>query len=60
MRRWLKQTQRKTAAIVVPLEIEIAALSAGLVDFHGDPADRMIVATAIHCCATLVTAGERT
>ena len=56
---WLKQTQRKTAILVAPLEAEIAALSAGLPEFHGDPADRIIVATAIHHGATLITADER-
>lgn len=33
--------------------------SALLKDFHGDPADRMIVATAIHLTATLCTADKK-
>lgn len=36
-----------------------AVRSALLVDFHGDPADRMIVATAIHLAASLCTADEQ-
>lgn len=36
-----------------------AIRSALLVDFHGDPADRMIVATAIHLAASLCTADEQ-
>jgi PIN domain nuclease of toxin-antitoxin system len=35
----------------LPLTTEIAVLAAGLASLHGDPADRMIVATAIrHGC----------
>ena len=33
--------------------------SATLKNFHGDPADRMIVATAIHLTATLCTADNK-
>lgn len=37
-----------------------AAIRAGeLRDFHGDPADRMIVATVLETSASLVTADER-
>ncbi len=36
------------------------AIRAGqLISFHGDPADRMIVATAIENSATLITADEK-
>jgi len=38
---------------------EIAILSAGLADFHGDPADRMIVASALRHTATLCSADEK-
>ena len=41
--------------MVHPLEPEIAVDSAELPLFHGDPADRMIVATARHLSAMLVT-----
>ena len=41
-----------------PLTGDVAIHSALLEDFHGDPADRMIVSTAWHLNAELVTADE--
>ena len=38
---------------------DIAIHSALLKNFHGDPADRIIVATAIHLSASLCTADEK-
>ena len=52
---WLKQAVRGTGVTVAPLEIDIAAASCTLTGFHGDPADRLIVATAVHRNATLLT-----
>ncbi len=43
----------------VDLTGDMAIYSANLKDFHGDPADRMIVATAISLTATLCTADEK-
>jgi PIN domain nuclease of toxin-antitoxin system len=43
----------------IALTGNIAAHSALLKDFHGDPVDRMIVATAIHSTATLCTADKK-
>jgi PIN domain nuclease of toxin-antitoxin system len=43
----------------IPLTGDIAVRSALLSDFHGDPADRIIVATANHLAATLCTADEK-
>ena len=43
----------------IPLSGEIAIKSAFLNDFHGDPADRMIVATAINAGMTLCTADRK-
>ncbi len=43
---------------VLPIQPEIAALSASL-PLHGDPADRIIAATALHHGGRLVTADER-
>ncbi len=43
----------------VPLDAETALLAGGLSDLHGDPADRMIVATAIQSGAMLVTADRK-
>ncbi len=33
--------------VEIPLDGEIAIRAAGMIDFHGDPADRFIVATAL-------------
>ena len=41
------------------LTSDIAIESASLENFHGDPADRMIVATASHSAMTLCTADEK-
>ena len=38
-----------------PITAEIARLAAVLPDFHADPADRVIVATAIARTASLIT-----
>ena len=43
----------------VPLTGDIAIAAAGLSDLHGDPADRIIVATGVATSATLVTADDR-
>lgn len=43
----------------VALTGDIAISAALLKDFHGDPADRMIVATAIQLAAFLCTADEK-
>ncbi len=42
----------------VPVTGEIGIIAAGIPGFHGDPADRLIVATAISNSATLITADE--
>lgn len=42
-----------------PISAEIASLAADLSDFHPDPADRLIVATAIVRNAPLITRDER-
>jgi len=42
----------------VPLSGAISLAAAQLAGFHGDPADRMIVATALSLGAMLVTADE--
>lgn len=44
--------------VEVPVSGEIAIIANELADFHPDPADRMIAATALHLGATLVTADE--
>ena len=44
---------------LAPLTAEISTASCRLPDFHGDPADRIIVATAITLGIPLVTADEK-
>jgi PIN domain nuclease of toxin-antitoxin system len=56
---WLEEALEAAAAELVPLTPTIAAASAVLRDFRGDPADRLIVATALTQGATLVTRDER-
>jgi PIN domain nuclease of toxin-antitoxin system len=45
--------------VEIPLSGEIGITAVGLPDFHSDPADRFITATAILHQATLVTADNR-
>ena len=56
---WLRQALAQPRIELAPLLPEIAARSAALGEFHGDPADRLIVATAIHHRAMLVSKDER-
>ena len=44
---------------VLPVNIEIAALSQSSLFAHEDPADRLIAATALHHRAPLITADKR-
>ena len=52
---WVSGAIQGSGAVVHPLDPAIAVDSAELPLFHGDPADRMIVATARHVSAALVT-----
>ena len=52
---WLTEAVHASHVAVFPLEPPIAVDAAELGVFHGDPADRMIVATARHLSATLIT-----
>ncbi len=45
--------------IEIPVNGEISIAAVHLVDLHGDPADRMIVATALATEAVLLTADRR-
>ena len=45
--------------IEVPVTGEIGIRAAGLEQFHGDPADRLIAATALQNSLTLITADEK-
>jgi PIN domain nuclease of toxin-antitoxin system len=52
---WLEQALALPHAELVPLTPAIAVKATQLGAFHGDPADRLIVATAIVDTATIVT-----
>ncbi len=43
----------------IPLDGAIAIRAGGLQDFHGDPADRLIVATALQTSSILMTADQK-
>jgi PIN domain nuclease of toxin-antitoxin system len=56
---WLRDALANPGVHVAPLEPEIAVASTRLpFDIHADPADRILVATARHLGATLVTADQ--
>ena len=57
VRSWRRE-QLAQGWIEIPVNGEIAARAGLLPDIHGDPADRLIVATALHG-HELVTADER-
>ena len=58
--RWLSVVGQIEAVRFVPMDNEIALKSVALPgEFHKDPADRIIVATARKFAAPLVTADER-
>ena len=54
---WIREVLAQPGLSLIPLEPEIAVASSRLpFDMHPDPADRILVATARHLGATLVTA----
>ena len=57
---WIRQALTDSHVELVPLTPEIAVRAAGLgVNFPGDPADRLIVATALESRSPLATKDER-
>ena len=58
--RWLSLVNQIDAVSFIPVDNEIAVSSTELPDeFHKDPADRIIVATARKYAVPLVTADEK-
>lgn len=55
LQRWAARIEAIHRVTVVPLTARVCARASQLVDFHGDPADRLIVAGAIDGDAGLVT-----
>jgi len=57
---WLNQALSAASMRLLPLAPDVAVLSSQLPgQFHGDPADRMIVATALHHGSPLITKDKR-
>ena len=57
---WMRQALAAPRIRLAPLSVEIAVRSTALGrDFQGDPADRLIVATALELDTALVTKDER-
>jgi len=60
VQEWVDDALRQPGVALAPLDPAIAIASTRLPGtIHGDPADRLIVATARHVDALLVTADER-
>jgi len=58
--QWIRAVLALPGLRLAALEPEIAVASSRLPgDLHGDPADRILAATARHLGATLITADER-
>lgn len=56
---WVRRVLTLPGLHLSPLTPEIALGSAALSDLHGDPADRMMVATALHLGFPLATADTK-
>lgn len=57
---WLRMATSGSGVAVLPITTEIAARTTRLgADFHGDPADRLIVATALEHGLTVITKDDR-
>lgn len=56
---WAEDVLAVPSVDVAPLTAEIAVLAGELVDFHGDPADRLLVATAIVRRCPLITKDDK-
>ena len=56
---WIRQALAQPRVDLAALSPEIAVRAAGLGDFHGDPADRLVVATALHHRAVILSKDKR-
>jgi PIN domain nuclease of toxin-antitoxin system len=57
--KWFYETIKRHSLVLVPLDISLLCSANKLPLYHRDPADRMIIATAIREQATIVTADEK-
>lgn len=56
---WVKQALTMPRVVELPLSAGTAVAAEQLAGLHGDPADRFLVATAVHHGCPLVTRDER-
>lgn len=56
---WIRQALAQPHVVVLDVTPEICTAAAELPDFHGDPIDRILAATAIEHDVVLVTKDER-
>lgn len=57
---WIHEALRMQSVRLLPLSPEVAVLANTACDvLHRDPVDRIVIATALHLGASLVTADER-
>jgi PIN domain nuclease of toxin-antitoxin system len=54
----IRDAALRTGLLEAPVDFEIAVLTGRLTGMHGDPADRIVVATALAHNATLITADQ--
>lgn len=59
VREWIARSEALRGLRFLPVDNAISVRSVELLDLHADPADRLIVASAEHLRATLVTKDER-
>lgn len=59
VRRWLGDWAVTSGAEVIDVSADVAVAAAELGDFHGDPADRLIYATAITARLPLISKDEK-
>ena len=57
--KWVTDFESTSGVEIAPLTPAIAVLAGELVDFHGDPADRILVATAASFGVPLITKDEK-
>ena len=58
-RAWIEQALAAPSVELIPIDAEIGVTAAQLPPFGGDPADQMIVATALLAGSPLVSADQR-
>ena len=56
---WLQEATIESNVLVLPVTLEIATKSGQLPQHHGDPMDRIIVATAMEYQASLLSLDEK-